>query len=286
MTSVTSLRAGLVQLSVSDDVTANLTQSKQLINDAADQGADLILTPEATNLLVSDSSRLDKMLHPEETDPTLRALCDLAARRGVWLSIGSLLLRADTPEEGSPYVNRAFLIGPDGTVAARYDKIHMFDVDLPNGDSIRESARYRPGTHAVVAPMPAPIGLSICYDLRFPHLYRQLALGGAKILVIPAAFHPQTGAAHWHVLLRARAIETGCFVLAAAQTGRHHQIMANTGTTRESFGHSLAVDPWGRVISDVGAQVGISLVDLDLGAVDKARSHIPSLSQTRDFTIT
>lgn len=279
-----SLRAALVQLSVSDDAADNLPRTQAMVAQAADAGATLVLTPEATNLLSPDARLMDRTLVPEARDPTLAALREQAARLGVWLSLGSLLLRADDPGPGAPFVNRGFLIAPDGAIAARYDKIHMFDVDLPGGAPIRESARYRPGDRAVLADGPAPVGLSICYDLRFPHLYRNLAQAGAALLVVPAAFHPDTGRAHWHVLLRARAIETGCFVLAAAQTGSHAQKAGSKHPSRRSFGHSLAVDPWGNLLADAGDAPGVTVVDLDLAAVNKARSHIPSLSQTRDFT--
>ncbi|MDO5621781.1 MAG: carbon-nitrogen hydrolase family protein [Paracoccus sp. (in: a-proteobacteria)] len=280
------MRVALAQLCVSDDMAANLALTQESIAQAAAGGAQLVLTPEATNLLTPETGRLPDLLHPEDSNPTLAGLRQAAARHGIWLAIGSLLLRADHQAAGQPpFVNRSFLIDPTGRITARYDKIHMFDVDLPGGQSIRESARYQPGDRAVLAQGPggASLGLTICYDLRFPHLYRSLAQAGAQILLIPAAFHPLTGAAHWHTLLRARAIETGCFVLAAAQTGRHPLRDGASAAPRESYGHALAVDPWGKVLADAGATPGVMLTDLDLRAVKEARSHIPALDQTRAF---
>jgi predicted amidohydrolase len=219
-------------------------------------------------------------LNPEETDPTLAALRDAAAKHGIWLLIGSLGLL--TQDEDGRFANRSFLIAPDGGVAARYDKIHMFDVNVSETEVYRESAGYRPGNHAILAETPfAKIGLTVCYDVRFPHLYRRLAQSGAQIITVPAAFNHITGAAHWETLLRARAIETGCFILAPAQTGFHPE---KDGKGRRTHGHSLAIAPWGEVLSDAGTEPGVTFVDLDLAEVAKARARIPSLSHDRDFT--
>lgn len=266
------MRAGLIQTNQSDDPAANLTATLDLLARACADGADLILTPEVTNCVSADRARQMDVLATEETDRTLAALQEFAARHGVWINIGSLALKTDDPD--GRFANRSFLIDATGKIVARYDKIHMFDVAISGSETYRESAGYRPGNRAVVSDSPwGRIGMTICYDLRFPHLYRDLVRGGARILTVPAAFSTVTGAAHWHVLLRARAIETGCFVLAAAQTGTHESI---AGATRKTYGHSLAVDPWGTVIAEAGTAPGVTLVDLDLDAVASARSRVPS----------
>ena len=219
MTGGDTLKVGLVQLNVSDDPIANLSQTIPLIRQAAAEGAQLVLTPEATNILSPDRKRQDAVLHVQAKDPTLSALRSEARAAGIWLLIGSLALKAD---DGDRFVNRSILIDPEGDVAASYDKLHMFDVTISETEQYRESAAYRPGDRAVVTKAAGvPVGLTICYDLRFPHLYRKLAQAGARILTVPSAFSPTTGAAHWEVLMRARAIETGCFVLAPAQCGEH-----------------------------------------------------------------
>lgn len=277
-----SLTAGLVQLTVGDDPRANLPATTALIREAAGRGATLILTPEATNILSPDRAHQARILMRQDDDPTLAALRALAAELGIWLQIGSLALA--TGDADGRFANRGFLIAPDGAIAARYDKLHMFDVALDHCQTFRESAAYRPGDRAVVTRAGAvPLGLSICYDLRFPALYRRLAQAGARVLTVPSAFHPQTGAAHWDVLLRARAIETGCFVLAAAQCGTHPAPHSPDRPPRRSHGHSLAVDPWGRVLADGGSAPGVVIVSLDLSAVDEARSRIPSLTHDRPF---
>ena len=277
-----ALTAGLVQLSVGDDPAANLPLTRALIAEAAGRGAEFVLTPECSNLISADRAWQAQVLRPENQDPTLAALRAQAAELGIWLLIGSLALKSDDPAEPR-FVNRSFLIGPDGGIVARYDKIHMFDVTISETESYRESAAYRPGGKAVLAQGPARLGLSICYDLRFPHLYRALAQAGAEILTVPAAFNDTTGAAHWHVLLRARAIETGCFVLAPAQCGLHATDPARKGRPRRSFGHSLAVAPWGEVMSDAGESPGVSIVTLDLSETGKARSRIPAFSGQQPF---
>ncbi|MDF0601610.1 carbon-nitrogen hydrolase family protein [Psychromarinibacter sp. C21-152] len=273
------MRAALLQMTASDDPEANLPDTRQAVADAAGQGAELILTPEVTNCVSASRTRQNQVLRPEAEDATLAALREDAARLGVWLNIGSLALKTDDPD--GRFANRSFLIGPTGEIAARYDKIHMFDVVISETESYRESAGYRPGDRAVLAETPVGrIGLTICYDIRFPHLYRQLAQAGADILLVPSAFSAVTGAAHWESLLRARAIETGCFVLAAAQTGTHP---ATRGKARQTYGHSLAVAPWGEVLADAGEAPGVTIVDLDLAEVASARSRVPSLDHDRTF---
>lgn len=273
------MRAALLQLRSSDAPAANLTATEALVRAAAARGAQLILTPECTNMVSASQARQEAALAPEAEDRTLAALRAAAAELGVWLLIGSLLLRSDAP--GGRFVNRSFLIGPDGGVAARYDKLHMFDVDLGGGERYRESAAFRPGAAAVTAQAgEARLGLSVCYDLRFPQLYRALAQAGAEILAVPSAFTEPTGRAHWEPLLRARAIENGAFVLAPAQWGEH---AAAEGVARRTYGHSLAVDPWGRVLADAGEGVGVTLVELDLAAPAQVRARIPSLAHDRAF---
>ncbi|AUH35349.1 carbon-nitrogen hydrolase family protein [Paracoccus tegillarcae] len=278
------MHVALLQLTSGDDPAMNLSQTLDLLHQAADQGAQLIASPEVTNILSPSRKRLAAVLRSEDHDETLAALRDAARQRGIWLLVGSLALLGDDAAGDDRFVNRSFLIGPDGTVAARYDKIHMFDVDISESESYRESAAYRPGDRAVLAQGPQPIGMTICYDLRFPHLYRSLAHAGAHILSIPAAFNPTTGAAHWETLLRARAIETGCFVLAPAQCGTHPAAHSPDRTARQSHGHSLIIDPWGKVLADGGTAPGLITAELDLRAIDRARSRIPSLTHDRDFT--
>lgn len=274
------MRAALVQLTVTDDPAANLPQTLARVREAAAQGAGFVLTPECTNGLSSNRALQRAETHAEADDPTLAALRDEAARAGIWLLVGSLRL---LPEDGGDrFANRSLLIGPDGRIEARYDKIHMFDVAVSETEVYRESASFRPGSAAVLAETPfGRIGMTVCYDLRFPHLYRRLAQAGAQILTVPAAFNHLTGAAHWETLLRARAIETGAYVLAPAQTGRHAE---RTGPGRCTHGHSLAVAPWGEVIADAGTDPGIALVDIDLAEVASARDRIPSLAHDRDIT--
>jgi predicted amidohydrolase len=274
------MRAALVQMCSSDVPAENLSQAERLIRKAAAEGAALVLTPEVTNIMSASRARQEAVLETEEADPTLARLREVAAETGVWLLIGSLALKTEDPD--GRFANRSLLIAPDGSVTARYDKIHMFDVDLDGGESYRESAGFRPGERAVVAEAAgATLGLSVCYDLRFAYLYRALAQAGAQILTVPAAFTVPTGQAHWHVLLRARAIETGCFVLAPAQTGTHP---TSAGAVRRTYGHSLAVAPWGEVLAEGGEEPGVTLVDLDLGAVGRARTRVPALRHDRAFT--
>lgn len=274
------IRAALIQLTVSDDPAANLAVTQARIAEAAAGGAGFVLTPECSNILSSNRTHQRAVLRHEEDDPTLAALREQAAGLGIWLLIGSLGVL--TQDADGRFANRSLLIGPDGAVAARYDKIHMFDVNVSETEVYRESAAYRPGARAVVAETPfARIGMTVCYDVRFPHLYRRLAKAGAQILTVPAAFNHITGAAHWETLLRARAIETGCFVLAPAQTGLHPE--AHGPGARRTYGHSLAIAPWGEVLADAGTAPGVTFVDLDLDQVAKARARVPSLSHDREF---
>ncbi len=274
------MRAALVQLNLSDDPAANLPETLALVQAAAAGGAGFVLTPECTNLLSTSRDHQRSVIRSEADDPTLDALRQQAAASGIWLLIGSLGLA--TGDADGRFANRSFLIAPDGSIAARYDKIHMFDVNVSETEVYRESAAYRPGARAVLAQTPfAAVGMTVCYDLRFPHLFRRLAKAGAQILTVPAAFNDTTGRAHWEVLLRARAIETGCFVLAPAQTGQHAE---TTGPgKRRTHGHSLAVAPWGEVLADAGTEPGVTFVDLDLGEVAKARGRVPSITHDRDF---
>ncbi|MEO1776289.1 MAG: carbon-nitrogen hydrolase family protein [Pseudomonadota bacterium] len=273
-------RAALVQLNCSDDPAANLPLTEALVREAAAGGAAMVLTPEVTNIVSASRTQQRAVLCEEEADPTLARLRAVAAEVGIWLSIGSLALQSGADER---FVNRQFLIAPDGAIAARYDKIHMFDVTLGGEESYRESAGYRPGERAVVADTPlGRLGLTICYDMRFPALYGAVARAGAEVITVPSAFTVPTGRAHWAVLLRARAIETGCFVLAAAQVGTH---AATRGRVRQTWGHSLAVAPWGEIIAEAdGERPGVTFAEIDLAQVTEARTRIPSLTNTRPFT--
>lgn len=273
------MRIALVQLTVGDDPAANLPETLAFVRAAAEGGAQLVLTPECTNLLSSNRDHQRRTLRSEAEDPTLAALRAEAKALGIWLLIGSLGVL--TQDADGRFANRSFLINPQGEIAARYDKIHMFDVNVSETEIYRESAAYRPGHQAVVADTPlARIGMAVCYDLRFPHLFRRLAQAGAQILTVPAAFNHLTGEAHWETLLRARAIETGCFVLAPAQTGFHPEA---EGKGRQTHGHSLAIAPWGEVLVDAGTDPGVTIIDLDLAEVERARSRVPSLAHDRAF---
>jgi predicted amidohydrolase len=247
----------------------------RLISEAKSAGAEYVLTPEMTNILAAKREHLFGAIVAEEADPSLAALRELARQLGVYIHIGSLAVSL-SPERAA---NRSFLVDPKGNIAARYDKIHMFDVDLANGESYRESRNYRPGEQAVLADLPwGRLGLTICYDLRFPALYRALAEAGATMLAIPSAFTKQTGEAHWHVLVRSRAIENGCFVFAAAQGGKHEN-------GRDTYGHSLIVDPWGRIIAEGGTDPGVVMAEIDPAEIANARARIPSLQHGRRFEI-
>jgi predicted amidohydrolase len=268
-------RVGLIQMRSGRTPAANVDAAAKLIGEARAAGADYVQTPEMTNILEARREALMAAIAPEERDPSLAAFCELARRHALWLHVGSLALKV-SPDRAA---NRSFLIGPDGAIAARYDKIHMFDVDLANGESYRESRSYAAGEHAVVADLPwGRLGITICYDLRFPALYRALAEAGSDFLAIPAAFTKQTGEAHWQVLNRARAIENGCFVLAAAQGGHHEN-------GRDTFGHSIAIDPWGRVLAEGETEPGVVMAEIDPTAVAAARARIPSLPHGRRFEL-
>jgi len=255
---------------------ANLAEACRLIGEAAEAGAKFVATPEMTSLLETRSRELFAKVKTEPDNESLPMFRALAEERGLWLVIGSLPIKVSDDK----IANRSYLIGPDGEVAAHYDKIHMFDVDLADGESYRESKNYEPGERAVCADTPlGRIGLTVCYDLRFPHLYRALAKAGADILTVPSAFTRKTGQAHWHVLLRARAIETGCYVLAPAQGGIHE-------CGRETYGHSLAVSPWGDIVAEIdGEEPGVTTFEIDLKAVAEARRSIPSLQHDREWHV-
>ena len=273
------MKTALLQLSGGDDPVANLAATSELVAQAAGQGAGFILTPEVTNCVSQDRPHQMRVLQHQTDDITLAGLREAAVRHGVWLSIGSLALKTSDPD--GRFANRSFLIDPAGRIVAQYDKIHMFDVTVSPSETYRESAGYRPGGQAVVADTPfAKIGMSICYDVRFAYLYRALAQAGAQVLLVPSAFSPVTGAAHWETLLRARAIETGSYVLAAAQTGTHS---VQSGRSRQTFGHSLAISPWGEVLVDMGVAPGIAMVDLDLAEVAQSRKRIAALIHDRPF---
>ena len=270
-----SFTAAMVQMRSSLLPEPSLEQGTRLIRQAAAEGADYVQTPEVSNMMQANRKALFEHLKTEEDDPSLKAYRALAKELKIYLHIGSLALRF-SPEKA---VNRSFLIAPDGMVLASYDKIRMFDIDLPGGESYRESANYQPGETAVISDLPwGRIGLTICYDLRFPALYRALAEAGAFFLTVPSAFTRKTGEAHWHVLLRARAIETGCFVFAAAQAGLHEN-------KRETYGHSLIIAPWGEILAEGGTEPGIFMAKIDPSRVDAARKSVPSLQHGRRFSV-
>jgi len=270
-----TFRAACVQMRTGLDVAANIAAAEKLIREAKQAGAAFVATPEMTSLFEAESDALFAKVRIEDDDTALKAFRRLAEELSLWLLIGSLPIKVGERQ----CANRQFLINPKGQVAAWYDKVHMFDVDLPGGETYRESRNYRRGERAVVADMPwGKLGLSVCYDLRFPQLYRALAKAGASYLVIPAAFTHTTGQAHWHVLQRARAIETGCFVIAPAQGGKHEN-------GRRTFGHSLIVDPWGQVLAEGGEDPGIVVADIDPAKVTEARTRVPALTHDRPFTL-
>jgi deaminated glutathione amidase len=268
-------RVGLVQMRAGKDIEENFAQAEALIRDAARRGAHYIQTPENTLVMEVDAPRLLAKIAPESETPGVGLFSRLARELKIWLHIGSI---AVTSGEGRA-ANRAFLFAPSGETVLRYDKIHMFDVDLPSGESYRESATFVPGTEAFVAQLPwGGLGVATCYDIRFPEQYKALAQAGAKYLSAPSAFTKVTGEAHWHILLRARAIENGCFLFAAAQGGRH----ANGRTT---YGHSIAISPWGDILAEAGTEPGVIFADIEPAEVDRVRTRIPALSHTRDFKV-
>ncbi|MFK7939625.1 MAG: carbon-nitrogen hydrolase family protein [Roseovarius sp.] len=273
------MRTSLIQLTSSDDPLRNTALVCDFIDQAAEGGAAFVLTPEVTNCVSLVRAHQFSVLRHEADDPTLAAVRERAARHGIWILIGSLALR--TSDADGRFANRSFLIAPDGAIAARYDKIHMFDVAVSEAETYHESQGYRPGAQAVITPMPFGIlGMTICYDLRFAQLYRHLAQAGASVITVPSAFSRPTGEAHWETLMRARAIDTGAYILAPAQTGVH---AAQSGGSRQTWGHSLIVDPWGTVLEDAGERPGMITVDLDPKAVAKARASIPAMTQETEF---
>lgn len=275
MPSATKFRAALVQLRAGRDVAPNMTTALDLIRKAAGEGAVYIQTPENTPLMELDGDRLFELIRPESETAVLEQFSALAGDLRVWLHVGSLAVRIGERKAA----NRAFIFAPDGSVAARYDKIHMFDVDLPSGESYRESKNYEPGGTAVNVRLPwGTLGVTTCYDLRFPEQYKALAQAGADFLAVPAAFTKITGEAHWHVLLRARAIETGCFVLAAAQGGLHEN-------GRSTYGHSLIISPWGAILAEAGDAPCVIAAEIDRAEVSAARQRIPALNHVRPFEV-
>jgi len=268
------LKVACVQLTSTTRIEENVEISSDLIREAHAKGAQLITMPEVVNLCQRRSELALATVRFENEEPALAAYRALAGELKVWLLVGSLAIKL--PGE-SRLANRSYLIDSTGAVVATYDKIHMFDVNLANGETFRESHTYRPGDRAVVAATPwGTLGMTVCYDVRFPYLYRSVAHAGARLIAVPSAFTRRTGEAHWHILLRARAIETGCFVIAPAQCGDHED-------GRKSYGHSLIVGPWGEVIADGGEEPGVVMAEIDFAEVDKARSMIPSLTHDRSY---
>jgi len=270
-----TFKAALIQMRSGLQPGANIELAVRYVGDAKSAGAEYVLTPEMTNILAANREQLFAVAVDEEADASLATVRELARKLAIYVHIGSLAVRI-SPDRAA---NRSFLIDPKGDILARYDKIHMFDVDLAGGESYRESRNYRPGELAVLADLPwGRLGLTVCYDLRFPALYRALAEAGATMLAIPSAFTKQTGEAHWHVLVRSRAIENGCFVFAAAQGGRHEN-------GRDTFGHSLIVDPWGRILAEGDTEPGVIVAEINPAEVASARARIPSLQHGRRFEV-
>jgi deaminated glutathione amidase len=273
--SASTFKAAMIQMRSGLKPGANIDKAISMIGEAKSAGADYVLTPEMTNILAGNREQLLAVITEEENDSSLSTLRELARKLAIFVHIGSLAIKI-SPDRAA---NRSFLVDPKGDIVARYDKIHMFDVDLANGESYRESRNYRAGELAVLADLPwGRMGLTVCYDLRFPALYRALAEAGASMLTIPSAFTKQTGEAHWHVLIRARAVENGSFVFAAAQGGKHEN-------GRDTYGHSLIVDPWGRILAEGGSEPAVVMADIDPAEVANARARIPSLQHGRRFEI-
>ena len=269
------LRVGLLTMCATRDVDENVADTVKLVGQAVAGGATYVQTPEFTTLMEMNSAKLFAATKPEENNPALARFQALAHDLKIWLHIGSMgvLVKPDK------IANRSFLISPEGAIAARYDKIHMFDAALGAGQNFRESKNFQPGAEAVVVALPqATLGMSVCYDLRFPGLYRALAKGGAQILAVPAAFERQTGVTHWHPLLKARAIESGAYVLAATQGGKH-------ACGRETYGHTIVIDPWGEVVAEGGIEPSVTIADIDLNKVAEVRGRIPSLEHDRPFEL-
>jgi predicted amidohydrolase len=275
MVETAPFRAGLVQMRSGRTIEPNLEAAVALIRKAAALGASYVQTPENTAFMELENERFAALVQEERDSAALKVFRAEARSLGIWLHIGSLAVRAP----GGKAANRSYLIAPDGSIAARYDKIHMFDVDLPSGETYRESLAFEPGRSAVLAQLPwGVLGFSTCYDIRFPEQYRALALAGADFIAAPSAFTRQTGEAHWRVLTRARAIETGCFLFAAAQGGRHEN-------GRTTFGHSLIASPWGEVLAEAGDQPCVITADIDPARVREARRRIPALAHARPITV-
>jgi len=267
------MRAALFQATSGVDPLLGARALVEAVERAAGEGADMLFTPEMSASLDRDRARAAANVVAEEQDVALAAVREAAAKHGLWVHLGSLAVRSD--EGDGRFANRSFVIDGAGAIRARYDKMHLFDVDLPDGQTIRESVAYVPGSRAVAVDTPwGRLGLAICYDLRFPDLFRALSDAGATMLAVPAAFTVPTGQAHWHVLLRARAIEAGAFVIAAAQTGHH-------ADGRQTYGHSLVVNPWGHILLDMGEEAGVALVEVDPASVAEARGRIPVLQHRR-----
>lgn len=270
---MTTFRAACVQLRSTDDVDENIRTTCELIREAKAKGADFIATPENTTLMAPDGGAKLGNSYTEDRDPALPKFCALAEELGAWLLIGSLAIKVSDTKTA----NRSFLIGPKGNIVKRYDKIFLFDVELPSGEKYRESNTVAGGDSAALVDLPwGKLGMTICYDLRFPHLYRTLAKAGAFLFTIPSAFTETTGKAHWHTLIRARAIENGAFVVAPAQGGHH-------ANGRQTYGHSLIVGPWGEVLAEAGTDPGVIVADIDPAASSAARARVPNLQHDRDF---
>ena len=272
------MKVACVQMNSSRDIAQNVAVLSKLVRDAVATGAELVATPENTFVMGDPPAGEERILYRLETHPGVAAASHLAKECRCWLLIGSVAVQ-DSAADGTKTYNRSLLFNPEGTLVQHYDKIHLFDVTLPNGEVYSESAKMLPGDKAVVAQLPAAkLGMTICYDVRFPYLYRALAKAGAEILAVPSAFTVPTGEAHWHVLLRARTIENGCFVIAPAQTGTHPG-------GRKTYGHALIIDPWGKVLADAGTQEGFIIADLDITQVAATRGKLPSLRHDRNFSI-
>jgi predicted amidohydrolase len=269
------MRAAIFQMTSGIDPAANAAAIVEMVARAKGEGADMLFTPEMAGYLDRDRQRAAATLRSEADDPVLAAVREAAAKQGLWVHLGSLPLK-DERADGR-WANRSFMIDGSGEVRARYDKIHLFDVDLATGESWRESSVYGPGERVVAVDTPwARVGLSVCYDMRFPDLYRSLTNAGATVLLMPAAFTVPTGKAHWHILLRARAIEAGCFVIAAAQSGHH-------ADGRDTYGHSLIVDPWGDIVLDMDEMAGLALADIDLSRIEDVRGRVPAFANRRSL---
>lgn len=267
------MKIAVLQMTAGIDPADNARTLVQAVRDAKAGGAEMLFTPEMSNLIDRNRARAAETIRSEGEDPVLAEVRIAAAEHGLWVHLGSLAVRGDAPD--AKWRNRAFVIAPDGSIAARYDKIHLFDVDLASGESWRESAVYEGGEQAVAVLLPeAVLGLSICYDIRFSAVFAALSRAGADIIAVPAAFTVPTGQAHWHVLLRARAIENACFVVAAAQTGDH-------ADGRSTYGHSLVIDPWGEILLDMGEAPGLAFAELDLARIADVRSRVPVIANRR-----